>query len=197
MKIDHRNKQTRNLLAATAIVALIAVASGVFAWQVGYFDSSSDDTRPKTTDVTDENYQQSAEEVNTEDDNDPKSDLPAKSQSSPSPQKAEPARSDDLKTDSSITAPSIERAGQSGDNIKVVAGFASAQSGICQATFTRQGQPTLSYKSNITVSPSNYSCVFVVPASAFTVNGSWELSLVNRINERISNASTANIEVSR
>lgn len=195
MKINHQNQRTRNLIIVTAIVTIAAMAAGVFAWQAGYFES--EDRRPKTTDVTNENYQPSADDISPENNKDTSSDLPAKNQPSPSLQTTEPTNSSELKIDGSISTPTIERAGQSGDNIKVVAGFASAQSGVCQATFTRQGQPALVYTSDITVSPSNYTCVFVVPVSSFTISGDWNLSLVNRINERASKAAAANIEVSR
>ncbi len=194
MKIVHKNKRARSTIIAASIATILALSAGVFAWQAGFFGEQHDGT-PPTTEVTEEQYQDSKNDKTDKSTETTSTDLPSKQ--APSTQPVEPTGSDSTTIDGSIQSPKIERASQSGDNVKLVAGFPTPQPGVCEVTFSTNGQPSLVYKSAITVSPSNYSCSFVVPVTNFSTSGTWTLSVIQRIGDRSSSASTTNIEVAK
>lgn len=195
MKISHKNKRTNYTVAVAAIVVLVVSAS-LLAWKSGYLDIGSEGT-PKTTEVTDDNKPQDGHSQELKSDQAGKtsqSDLPDKQPTSNTPVQT---ADEDLVIDTSISTPSIERIGQSGNYVKIVAGFSASQPGICEVTFSRDGNQPLSYRSQITVSPHNYSCSFVIPATDFPSSGSWRSGLVQRVGNRSSPTSTQTIEVVR
>lgn len=194
MKITSENKRTRKSIITVGVVAIIAISTSVLAWQLGYFGGNSEGT-PPTTEVTEKQYQDSKNDKTDKSNGTTSTDLPSKQ--APSTQPAEPTGSDSTTIDGSIQTPKIERASQSGDSVKLVAGFPTPQSGTCEVTFSKNGQPSLVYKSAITVSPSNYSCSFVVPVTNFSTSGTWTLNVIQRIGDRSSSASTTNIEVAK
>lgn len=77
--------------------------------------------------------------------------------------------------------PALARASQKDGNIKIVATLQSSSPGYCEARLTKPGQKTISREAKIIVGPSYYVCDFMIPVSALSAKGEWNVTVIHHI----------------
>ncbi len=163
---------TRKILVIAGIVAVLGVAAAttyVYAFGGNIFGWQADEYVPLTD--------QGVKEEQVPLDGEPSgSNLPSKD--------------GETSTDTPTTGangtqpekPAIERAG--GDpTITVVASFKEASTGYCELKLSKAGQTTLTYKSNIVIGTTYYTCSFKVPRSDLPAGSPWKAVIVHHIGD--------------
>jgi hypothetical protein len=102
---------------------------------------------------------------------------------------------DQTPTSSSIEKPTITRAEQSGDYIRVSAILSTASNGSCILTATKSGSPNITKTTAITVGPSYYTCDgFRISKSEFST-GEWSVAVTHELNGKTATSDTKVINV--
>jgi len=91
--------------------------------------------------------------------------------------------------------PSITRAEQSGNNIRVSAVFTNASSGSCILTL-QQNSTTITKTAAIIIGPSYYTCNgFLVPRSELPAAGQWTATVTHQIGTKSTVSDVRNITI--
>ncbi|HSX29855.1 MAG TPA: hypothetical protein VLE73_04835 [Candidatus Saccharimonadales bacterium] len=101
-------------------------------------------------------------------------------------------------TESNELSISIIRAGQnaSGQPLSIRALVTGTNTGTCNVTLTKSGQPTVTKSFPIAYEVNSASCQGAdIPASAFSAGGQWELKLTAQIGNLISPAVTQTVTI--
>lgn len=182
-------KSRKNLVVISAVVTACLIGAGVYA----YMATQSPDTSntESSTPKTEVNEDQATS------DEPPTGKLPDKTDSDTPTQPSTPSGNgaEEDTPSKQIEIPQIERAGQSGSSVKVVASFQKASSGDCELRLTK-GRKTVTRQADIVVGPSYYTCSFVVPVSGLS-SGTWQVMLQHIDGSNVANSDLQEIEVSQ
>lgn len=92
--------------------------------------------------------------------------------------------------------PEVTRAEQSGDNIRVSAIFNKQSNGKCTLRLKKSGYNDVTRTVDIITGPSYYACDgFRVPVSELPAKGTWQATVVHKLNGRSAASDTHSIKV--
>jgi hypothetical protein len=98
---------------------------------------------------------------------------------------------------SNLEKPTLTRAEQSSENIRVSAIFTQPAYGTCEAVFSKEGYSTITKTASIILGPSYYTCNgFLIPMSEFPAKGPWIVKVIHRQDNRVveSDPQTINLQ---
>lgn len=190
MKMKIKKSGKKKITVNSLLLGIVLVFGGLV--YMLYAQSPSKNSYEKTSDSP------SSEQGRSQyDDKDtPNSILPQKSETN-----GTASNNDEINADrptQKVEQPRIERAQQSGNNIKIVASLQKASRGSCEVRLQKAGG-TLVVKrtTKVVVGPTYYACSFSIPLSEVPSSGSWNITVSHVIGEAISVAPVQAITVSR
>lgn len=106
-----------------------------------------------------------------------------------------PTGDESLQPSEAVQKPTITRAQQVNDNIRVTAIFNQATLGSCTVKFEKDGQ-TVSESAQIVVGPSYYSCDgFLIDKSKFPATGDWDVWVTHIQDGKSSNSDKQRVTI--
>ena len=185
-------KQRKNFILIIAGVSLLAIA-GVSAYAL----TSQNNTNDETSSESVPELQNKDDAIGTKSDPAPTSELPPKTQTPPEATPGDVTSDSDTVSRPSVESPRIERASQSGDNLKVVASLQKSSSGSCQLNIERQGTASITRTASVVTGPSYYTCSFAVPVSDIPASGDWNVTIVHNIDNAVASSDTKLVTISK
>lgn len=178
MKIKNRSQKKPLIIAL--VVFLVVLAAGVGAYSL--YDKNTSDNNSSKDSTSRDSSSDSTDDAPSGDNEDsalPNKQQPSDDTSPDTDTTGDPATDlpDDDTPVAQIETPSIERASQSGNSIRIVATLQQNSSGSCNASLTRAGSSTVKVSSTVVVGPSYYTCSFSIPSSRFDAAGDWNLQV--------------------
>lgn len=172
-------KKNKKLLIIIVVVSLLAIA--VIAW---FFLKPNTITAPST-------LPKSQEDNYVDDGNQPLTD-------------GKPGTEDKVITPTTppssesgnIEKPTITRAEQNGDFIRISVVLTDASSGTCVVSLSKSGESTLEKSARIVVGPSYYTCDgFRIPRSELGASGEWQVVVSHTYNDQRSDSDKKTITI--
>jgi type II secretory pathway pseudopilin PulG len=186
MKIQS-SKRVRNkkpLIITLIVIAIVAIAAGAF-----FFYYTSTQENRKLTEEVDRTSAVQQEQVETT------ADTPVTCTELPSKTGSTEGTCDTSNVETPSTPPekpTIERAGGN-PTVKVVATFQQASNGYCELQLMSSSAQIKTYKSDIVVGTSYYSCNFSVARSDLGSADSWTAVVIHRVGDAQTKSDSAEV----
>ncbi len=185
MKIKSKGKKKRLFIGA-AIVLTILLSLSIFFWI-----KSQEDAKQK---IAENEYVKESKSKPKKKDKEPQ---PAESPQQIQEEGEKITRTSDRSSNTgSPEAPTITRAEQVGDTIRISAMLNKPSSGRCVLKLSQTGSATIQKDVSVVVGPSYYICNgFRIPRSEFPVGGTWNILVVHQLGGQSSSSDGSTINV--
>lgn len=186
MKIQNKRSFKKPLIGLIAVLLLLGAAG---AYIVLTQTPSKVDNK-QTSSPDEENS-----EENKQVDDAPEGKLPPKSPTNTnSGSTYTPPNSSDVPAKTPET-PRLERASQSGTDLKVVATLQNASTGSCELQLQRANTKTIKRSTSVVTGPSSYVCSFIVPVADIPTEGTWSVTVLHKKGSGVASSETRSVEI--
>lgn len=193
MKINNNQKKLKKILSLGILLLIVLIGAGTYAYYVNTEPNKEVVPTPEATPITKD---RSGENTKNQA---PNSALPSKTSTDRldgTSQENTTGSNHDTPGPTPET-PLIERASQSGSDLKIVATLAKNSNGMCELQLRHGTSALLKRSVKVTVGPSYYVCSFVVAVSDLPSSGTWDATVMHKKDNGVANSKTTSIEVKK